>query len=149
MERIVKITPAFDKRSHESSKNFGIHDCEMFMVLKGEHGAVGLTISTGWFLPETQQWKEACIRRSGESKSWNGRGVAVFYCSKVKQHEWQEGRENCDWLGCTCYGDVGYSMSDTVFDLLIREGSEKVWEWLENYYNETFAKQHEQSPIIP
>lgn len=136
MERIVKIMPAYDKRKEKK----GIGSCEMFMVLKGELGAVGLNIGTGWYLPETDEWKEECVRRSGNISSWNGSGYAVFYCSPTPLHDFQKdsGRENCDWLGCTCYGDVGYIMGKDVFEILVREGSEKLWEWLQNYYNETF-----------
>lgn len=34
-ERIVEFTPAFDKRSSDPSKDYGIHGVDMRMVLKG------------------------------------------------------------------------------------------------------------------
>lgn len=50
------------------------------------------------------------------------------------------GRENCDWLGCTCWGDCSYSTSDEVVDILVSEGSEGVWKWLENWYEKTLVQ---------
>lgn len=38
-ERIVEFTPAFDKRSSDPSKDYGIHGVDMRMVLKGENAA--------------------------------------------------------------------------------------------------------------
>jgi hypothetical protein len=113
----------------------------MYMVLKGDKGAVILAVSTAWFLPCTQEWKETCIARAGGDVSgWEPRGNCVSYCSPVKLHDWQEGRENCDWLGCTCYGDVGYTMADEVFPLLLEKGSDAVFDWLKDFYHSTFNK---------
>lgn len=133
-ERIVKIAPAFDKRNPQPSKDYGIHNAEMYMVLKGALGAVIFSMSTGWFLPHVH---DELVAKGSEIKP---RGMAVAYCSPKPMSESQAdyGKENCDWLGCTCYGDVSYLISDEVLNILITEGSEQVWKWLENYYNETF-----------
>lgn len=140
-EQIVKIRPAYDNRH----KGQGIGGCNMFMALKGTKGCVILLVSTGWFLPCTMEWKEICVERGGIS-SWEARGMAVSYCSPVKLEEWQEPRENCDWLGCTCYGDTGYTMADEPFGLLLTKGSDAVFEWLKNYYYSVFTpKQTEQT----
>lgn len=55
MERITKIRPAYDKRSDDPKKDFGIHCMQVFMVLKGKLGAVHFTWSTGIFLEETEK----------------------------------------------------------------------------------------------
>jgi len=49
MERIHTITPAWDKRDPEPTKNYGIHCCDIRMVIKGELGAVQFVLMTGWF----------------------------------------------------------------------------------------------------
>ena len=132
-ERIVKITPAYDNRS----KGCGTGACTMFMVLKGGKGCVTLSVSTGWHLRCTMEWKETCIQKWG-IESWEPMGMAVSYCSYVKLHDWQEGREDCGWLGCTCYGESCYSCSDEPFELLLTKGSEAVFEWLTTFYHSTF-----------
>ena len=134
-EQITKISPAFDKRN----KGVGIGSCTMFMVLKGSKGCVALSVNTGWFLPCTFEWKETCVGQTGLS-SWEPKGNCVCYCSPVKMHDWQEGRPNCNWLGCACYGDCGYTMADEPFDLLLTKGSDAVFEWLKNYYHSVFNK---------
>lgn len=137
-ERIVAVNPAYDKRDTDPNKNYGIHSCDMFMVLKGEKGAVSFSLSTGWFLPETLPWKEECITKMGLGTSWEGHGTSVAYHSPTKMQDWDFHQEKCDWLGTECYGDAGFIISDMPYDLLIREGSEAVWKWLEDYYNQVF-----------
>lgn len=137
-ERIIKIGAAFD---HRHKPGGGIHSCNMFIVLKGDAGAVTLLVNTAWFLPCTNEWKEVCIARAGgDTGGWEPFGMCVSYCSPIKLHDWQEGRENCDWLGCTCYGDTGYTMADEPFGLLLTKGSDAVFEWLKNYYHTIFTK---------
>lgn len=137
-EQIVKIGPASDNRHKPGG---GIGSCTMYMVFKGIRGAVSLAVSTAWFLPCTREWKEVCIARDGGDVSgWEPRGMCVSYCSPLKLHDWQEARPNCDWIGCDCYGDVGYIMADEVFPLLLEKGSDAVFEWLKNYYHEIFDK---------
>lgn len=134
-ERIVKISAAYDERH----KGNGICPSRMFMVLKGIHGCVTLVVSTAWYLPCTREWKEMHIDKSGLD-TWEPSGQAVSYCSPIKLHDWQVGRENCDWLGCTCYGDTGYTMADEPFELLLTKGSDAVFEWLKTYYDTIFTK---------
>ena len=50
-ERIVEFTPAFDKRSSDPSKDYGIHGVDMRMVLKGENAATQFVLFTNWHLP--------------------------------------------------------------------------------------------------
>lgn len=67
MEKITKIHPAWDKRDPDPKKDYGIHCVQIFMVLKGEKGAIHFTFSTGIFLDKTEErlaatgaldWKE-------------------------------------------------------------------------------------------
>lgn len=54
-QRIVEFTPAFDKRSPEPGKNFGIGSVELRMVLKGPEGAVQFLLMTSWMLPHVEK----------------------------------------------------------------------------------------------
>lgn len=135
-EQIVRISPAYDQRH----KGAGIGGTRLFMVLKGKQGCVVFTVAMGWYLPCTREWKELCIQQSGLD-TWEPRGEGVSYCSPVPLHDYQknDGRPYCDWLGCTCYGDTGYTIADEPFDLLLQKGSDAVWEWLANFYHKTFS----------
>lgn len=55
MERITKIRPAWDKRNPDPKKDYGIHSMQIWMILKGDLGAVHFTFSTGIFLEETEK----------------------------------------------------------------------------------------------
>lgn len=50
-ERIVLFRPAYDKRSNDPKKDYGINGVEMLMVLKGPEGAVQFLLLTNWQLP--------------------------------------------------------------------------------------------------
>lgn len=57
LKRIVEISPAFDKRHSDPSKNYknyGIGCCRLRMVLKGDKGATQFVLLTGWYLPHVQ-----------------------------------------------------------------------------------------------
>lgn len=55
LERIIEVRPAFDKRSNNPKKDYGIHGCEIIFVLKGEEGAVQFLLYTNWYLPHVQK----------------------------------------------------------------------------------------------
>lgn len=136
-EKIVHITPAYDQRN----KGNGIGACRLLMVLKGPKGAVTFTMGTAWYLPATMEWKEVCIGRSGPA-GWEPIGHAVGYCSPVQLHVYDDPKENCEWLGCTCYGSIGYGISNEVKDILVSQGSDATWAWLEKYYQEIFETEN-------
>jgi hypothetical protein len=51
LEKIVKFDPAYDKRSSDHKKNYGVHGVTLRMVLKGNKGAVQFVLFTNWMLP--------------------------------------------------------------------------------------------------
>ncbi len=135
MEKLIELKPAKDNR-HAGG---GIGGARMHFVLKGPLGAVVFTIRTGWYLKETTEWKEICIEKTaGDFSAWMGGPHSVSYCSPTPLNDEQKNlpRENCDWLGGTCYGDIAYTLSDEPWDLLIRVGLESMWGWLEGYYHQ-------------
>lgn len=50
-QEIVQFSPAYDRRSPDPKKNYGIHGVELGMVLKGPKGAVQFLLFTNWQLP--------------------------------------------------------------------------------------------------
>ncbi|KKN44324.1 hypothetical protein LCGC14_0694260 [marine sediment metagenome] len=52
-EKIVRVESAYDKRSKDPSKNYGIGSMRMRFILKGDKGCVQVLINFPIFLPET------------------------------------------------------------------------------------------------
>jgi hypothetical protein len=125
-ERIVTITPAFDKRHEDPKKNYGIGSASMRMVLKGKLGATQFILYTGWHLPHIQT----------ELKPLP---VDLGYHSPKPLFEGQSKMDNCDVLKCGhCYYDGSGLNAKRIYDVLLREGSDGVWRELEEYYRYLF-----------
>jgi hypothetical protein len=182
MERITKFFPAFDKRSTDPKKDYGIGTVRCHMVLKGERGAVHFVFSTGMFLPETMQ-EYAREGRLTPTKLSSDKfflinepmGYDVGYHSPKATYEGQEpvwptkirkidpeldektatpmesisniafdkiGEEApvCEWIGVPCYCDGSAMRAETYMNVLLSEGSDKIWEMLEEDYKSDFGE---------
>lgn len=144
-ERITLFIPAFDKRH---PKNYGIGSVKVFMVLKHPKAeyAVHFIFLSGMFLPETiqeyaTQGKANPVKYQFSDK-WHSlqdpMGADVgYHDAEAPHYEGQEQRSNCDWLnGKGCYGDGSALLADKWMDILLREGSDKIWQMLEEQYKE-------------
>lgn len=139
MEKIIKVSPAYDKRDTNPNINYGIGEASMFFVLKGDLGAVVFSLFTGWFLPHNQ---EELYKKDIELiRILQGRSKSLCYCSPKPLEEYQLKYVNpkCEWLDVPCYGDCSYCDAEEVFRLLVAEGSDAVWTYLEKFYMETFS----------
>jgi hypothetical protein len=94
-ERIVEFEPAFDKRSSDPKKNYGIHGLQIRMVLKGVKGAVQFLIYTNWQLPHVTE--EAMPRAAYADDLamelrcfWTPMAADLGYHSKFPMYEGQE-----------------------------------------------------------
>jgi hypothetical protein len=95
LERIVQFEPAYDKRSPDPEKNYGIRGVMMRMVLKGPEGAVQFLVYTNWQLPHIT--KEA-IKRAKKATDldlelkcfWQPMAADLGYHSKTPMYEGQE-----------------------------------------------------------
>ena len=136
MERIIKLLPAWDKRSKEAGKNYGIHGVDLRMYLKGELGVVQFVLYTGWQLPHVQE----------EFKNTNYYSeplpADVGYHSPKPMYEGQEVMsESCELLdGKPCYYDGSGLMAEDVYKILLTEGSDGVWKNLEERYIDLFGE---------
>ena len=144
LERITTFEPAFDKRHDDPNKNYGICSVRCRMVLKGEKGAVQFLFLTGMFLPETV--KEYYKTKMDLFHTYSGgdqayyMGFDVGYHSHKPRYEGQtSSTKNCEVLdGKPCYCDGSSMEAEKYMDILVREGSKKIWEMLEKYYKEIF-----------
>lgn len=135
-EKVVIFEPAYDKRNPDPAKNYGLHGVNLRFVLKGEKGAVHFCVFTNWHLPEvTEEFKN----KPRGYTWWEPKPSDISYHSKTRLNEWDYEHENCTWLdGKTCYTDGSSLYAEKPFETLIREGSEGLWKFLEDYYNNIF-----------
>lgn len=141
MKREVRFFPAFDKRAPEPEKNYGVHGVEIHFILSGEHGAVVFRLYTRWMLPQTYAfWEdELGIPPRYKDQLPSDAGV-LFHSAKPIYEGHTPSEDDCTYLGKPCYQDIGYTMGKEPLDLLIAEGDEAVWKWLEAMYQERLAE---------
>jgi hypothetical protein len=136
MERLVTITAAFDKRHANPSKNYGVHGCELRMVLKGELGATQFVLYTGWMLPH--------VAEEFKAKKYVNEPMPadLGYHSPTPMYEGQEQiNDSCEYLdGKPCYYDGSGLNAEPAFGVLLEGGSDALWGFLEEYYIERFGE---------
>lgn len=134
LRREVSMSPAFDRRDSDPSKNYGIRCVDLRMYLIGDKGAVQFVCFTDWHLPEVAEELHAKF----PSHRRGPMGADLGYHSKTPLYEDQSSRDDCNLLGCKCYYDGSGLAADRIMEVLLREGSDGVWRELETYYRETF-----------
>ena len=140
-ERIVIFNPAYDKRDPVPSKNYGICAVRIYFALVGKKGAISASVMTDWYLPETiDEYKR--IGNQNQTPPTDLRGEdrkmldyhGVFLHTKKPQYKCQE-QNKCDLLKQGfCYGGEIRDLEDKVGDILLRRGTEGLWEEFEKIY---------------
>lgn len=135
LTREVQLLPAYDKRPE-----YGVHCVELRMVLTGTKGVVQFVLYTGWYLPENKETSE----RLGSI--FNGRPMPaeLGYHARKPVRDWQKKDEpsfgSCEYLdGDPCWYDGSGLNAERVYQLLLKGGSDAVWEELESYYEAVFG----------
>ena len=131
MERITEIEPAWDKRSADPNKNYGISAVTLRFVLKGELGAVQFVIFTGWYLPEIRDEKGLSLTSIRTPMAYD----LGYHSPKPMYDGQQKMTEKCPCLnGKPCYYDGSTLNAEPVLDIMVRQGGEAMWKELENAY---------------
>jgi len=136
LERKIYWTPAYDKRSSEPSKNYGVHGVNVVFQVKGEAGGLTFTIFTNWQLPHVQAEMNAKPLHDNPSLRYMFHTPMPAGCDghwKTPSYKEQSPIQNCDVTGGDCYCD-GTSLTDDLFTLLVTEGDEALWKKLEERY---------------
>lgn len=136
--RKIVFRPAFDKRDPNPRKNYGIHGMEMCFQLIGDAGGITFTIYTNWHLPHVQAELDA--KNPSGSKfpylSHTPTPAGVDGHWKTPAYEGQSEIDDCKITGGKCYCDGSGLLAEDVFRLLVTEGEEAVWKFLETKYND-------------
>lgn len=147
MKRIVQISPAFDRRDPDPKKNYGIHGCDLRMVLKGRAGAVQFVLYTNWHLPHVQDEMDKKIYGEFPHLSCHPLPADLGYHSPKPMYEGQRDMGPCEYLsGRKCYYDGSSLSAERIYQVLLERGSEAVWAELEQYYRDTFLVKSEDKP---
>lgn len=138
LTREIVFTPAFDKRSKDPSKNYGVHGVEMKWFLKGPKGAIQFVVFTNWMLPHVQAERDAdcSVEKAFLHKPMP---ADLGYHSPHAMYDGQQAMaDDCPVIGGKCYYDGSGLNAYPVFQLLLEKGSEAVWQRLEEEYHERF-----------
>lgn len=137
LRQITWMRPAFDKRSDDPEKDYGIGCVTMAMVLAGPEVAVHFVFGTGIHLKDVHDnW----LFRPGTSLETakivsRGMGYDLGYCDVRPHYKGQEVTQDCcDYLRKPCYTDGSALAAGEMFELLTREGDMAVWKALEERY---------------
>ena len=136
-EKIIQFMPAFDKRSPDPKRNYGVGAMKILFILKGELGATQFVFSTGCLLKHVQDefWNN-CHDRKYNPFEWNG--FDIGYHSPKPMYEGQT-EMDCDLIdGGKCYYD-GTSLGASEFaPEFVAKGEDAVWKKLKEVYEDRF-----------
>jgi hypothetical protein len=141
--REITIEPAFDKRSTDPNKNYGIHGCNLRFVLKGPLGAVQFLLMTNWQLPHvTEEFLKRPVQDETHLRCFYLPLPAdLGYHSPKPTYKGQKSMGPCEYLdGKPCYYDGSGLNAEPVYERMLKEGSKGVWAELEDYYKSTFER---------
>jgi hypothetical protein len=139
--REVIVRPAFDKRSDDPKKNYGVHGAELAFYLKGGHGAIQFVIYTNWMLPYVQAETDARPPSNSHPYLFHKPIPAdIGYHSRVPRYQGQSlMTEHCDVIDGPCYYDGSSLQAQDVFDIMIEGGTDALWAEMERQYKERLA----------
>jgi hypothetical protein len=136
LKREFKIIGAWDKRSKDPNKDFGIHSMEMHFRVIGEKGGCSITIITGWYLDKNRIVQSASDQMLFINQyPW----ICSFdYHSKKPFYGGQYSVKECELTGGECYCD-GTSLNEELRLEFLRDGDKAIWKALELKYEDIFS----------
>lgn len=143
LERKFEVSPAYDKKA----EGYGIGAATMRFYVIGPKGAIQFVLYTGWYchtiektsFDDWSDWRELMVRVQPHDVPMP---ADLGYHSPTPRYEGQSlMQDNCSVLGGPCYYDGSGLNASKPFSILIHEGSDRLWEFLEGYYKETFEQE--------
>lgn len=137
--RSVHFYPAWDKRSDDPKKDYGVSGVNIHMRLVDDDWAAELVMLTPWMLPAVQQWHKSLEPTIG-AKVTPTCDVAVHHRNGTSD---EFGRivqpGQCDVFPDTSCQNVPVSafLGERLYKILVVEGEEPVWEGLANIISNT------------
>ncbi len=136
--RELCISPPFDRRNADPSKNYGIHGMEFRFHLIKDNCAMQFVAYTGLQLPHVMQ--ELWDKRDSRYNPFEGQGADVGYHSIKPMYDDQtKMSDKCEVTGVACYYDGSGLRAREWYKVWLSEGNDRIWELLEEAYRERFG----------
>lgn len=137
--RCLTITGAWDKRSDNPAKNYGVHGMDLYFEVKRANIGATARFFTNWHLEIVLYWWKS----RGISPSSNEGLGSIDYHSPIALYEGQTPTTLCKVTGGNCYGG-GSSLAAVDIWRKFKEDPESIWTTLEEHLVETEARVAEQ-----
>ena len=138
----IVIRPACDKKA----EGYGIHCAEMVWYVKGDKGAIQFVLYTGWYAntigtPDLS-WDALSASCCQHPHALGYPMPAdLGYHSPVPRYEGQSPMsDKCTILDGPCYYDGSSLNAYKPFSILVHEGGDALWAYLDEYYRSTFEE---------
>lgn len=144
----IEFRPGYDHREESHAK--GRRSGSLVLVLAGPLAVLTTEIITDWMpAPLVSPYLNVKHtpppwQRSKDPGPDAGRGrpmaAATSMHARNKIQDWWSDAKGCPYLdGADCYGDVGYLVSDPVFQALVGEGHEAAFDRMRSIYDSWIA----------
>lgn len=127
--RKIEITPAWDLRNVDQTKNYGVHNAEIWFSVTGARGAVTVSMDTGWQLPTIAPFNGSCYP-DAIAFSWHSKEKRTF-------DTWEK---DCPFTGGECWSIVSFTKAKDFNSALTELGSDGVFKLLEKEYRKFFKE---------
>jgi hypothetical protein len=159
VSRKVIILPAYDKRDPNPNNSYGTNAMMLVFGIDGPDGCVRFQINTGWNLPHIQKeviqrYKDeivSIIEQQDENEWKYMYNPFLPHPSDLSYHSHEAlapgefHSDHCEWLsGTQCWFYGTSSEAKKVFDIMVRDGDEAMWKFLEDFYRDTFRVVHDE-----
>ncbi len=117
------------------------HGVYIYFTLIRGNTAVEFAIDTNWDLQSEVERKLKSRKLDEDYVRINFLPFPFFvsYHSPVPLYNRQKSLDNkCSFTGGDCYYDCSHLLARDLYNVLLLEGGNKMWEKLENYWHETF-----------
>lgn len=150
LRRDFQVRPAYDKRA----EGYGQGCAEMTWYVIGPKGAIQFNLLTGWYphiikkttFDDWSDWAELRVRDPEPHDK--PMPADLGYHSYTPMYEGQDLMTGeCHLLKAPCYYDGSGLNANKPFSILVHEGGDRLWEFLEGYYYETFDKSSAAAPV--
>jgi hypothetical protein len=139
--RRIMFTTAWNRKSEDPNKNYGIGAVHIMFGLIGDKGAITADFFTDWYLKNDQP--------GVDRHNANGRGLPVINrLGSVDAHAYTplyedqfRSRDECCWLnGAPCYMDGSALQGGELLEMFIEHGLDALWVKMEEYYENWLNK---------
>lgn len=135
MEKIIKMTPAYDRRDIKPDKHYGVHGVDIHFIVKDSNKAVDFIVFTNWHLPHVL---EELLSKNKDYDNLKPVPASIGYHSPHPMYENQFSIKKCDIIKQECFYGASILNAKRYFDILVSEGLDSLWNALEQYFEEIF-----------